>query len=153
MPIFNLSQLHCSRITDPETGCSTCNGQNDPGYQACRQSFFLKQQNALLKNIQATTPTSINQTAVTDASTTQEIVGLKSSMQQLQMEYQQLENRVHREQPLLEQSLIIGALALAVLALAFLHVKKKHGRTSLRHTAVPPSLPRRRFHLVRHPYI
>src|SRR5579864_4174919 len=104
MPVFNLGQLYCSHTTDTETGCSTCNGPNDPGYQACRQSFFLRQQTAVLRNNQVTSTKEVVATTP-DASTTKEIADLRSSVQQLQLEYQQLESRA--QYPLLEQSLII----------------------------------------------
>lgn len=57
MAVINASCLNVQR--DPETGCAyDCGGSNT--YQACRQAFYLKQQNEILKESQnqvRTTPT------------------------------------------------------------------------------------------------
>lgn len=57
MAVFNVSCLNVQR--DPETGCAyNCGDRQD--YQTCRQAFYLKQQNEILKQPRTTaapTPT------------------------------------------------------------------------------------------------
>ena len=68
MAVFNVSCLNVTR--DPETGCAhDCGGSNT--YQACRQVFYLKQQNEILKQNQ------IKATPILTPFTTVEIGGNK----------------------------------------------------------------------------
>lgn len=59
MAVINASCLNVQR--DPETGCAyDCGGSNT--YQSCRQAFYLKQQNEILRENQnqaQTTPTPV----------------------------------------------------------------------------------------------
>ncbi len=59
MPTYNLSCLNVQR--DPETGCAYDCGESH-NYQQCRQAYYLKQQNQILKNGQTDTkaPTATN---------------------------------------------------------------------------------------------
>lgn len=56
MAVFNVSCLNVQR--DPETGCTfDCGGSNH--YEACRQSFYLKQQTDIIKQESQQTSVSV----------------------------------------------------------------------------------------------
>jgi len=57
MPVFNIGKVYSASICipvskqpDPETGCLACGENRKTEYEQCRQNYFLKQQNEILKS-------------------------------------------------------------------------------------------------------
>lgn len=77
MAVYNLC-LNVQR--DPETGCAyDCGERHD--YEQCRQSYFLKQQNQILKNKQSIT---VSPSTSSDTTTEAKIENLQEQIKTIQ---------------------------------------------------------------------
>lgn len=128
MAIFNVSCLNVKR--DSETGCTyDCGGSNT--YEACRQSFYLKQQNEILKQ------NSQQQQLAAPANNDQKIKDLESQSANLQkiidQQNQQVaqliqgsEQAVHKIEGLnLTNTILIAVLVVVVCTLFVIKIMKR----------------------------
>lgn len=89
MAVFNVACFNPElRKPDPETGCVLGCGTRD-AYEACRQSYFLKQQNEILRE----EATSMNLGSSGDA-TNQQLDNINSQLENMTLRLDLLETRV-----------------------------------------------------------
>ena len=129
MPAFDFSGLNnkysCVPIEnpDPETGCRVCgdNAKND--YEQCRQTFYLKQQNEIIKqNLQ--TATSDNDQKIKDLESLN--TNLQKITDQQNQQITQLTQSSEQAAHKIENLNLINNILIAVLVVitcAFLVVK------------------------------
>lgn len=114
MPTYNLSCLNVQR--DPETGCAYDCGESH-NYQQCRQAYYLKQQNLILKNGQT-------DTKVATATNTPD-----PRIEDLQRQVSALQSQpINIISNFKNQNLFLGIIGILVIVIIFLTFKVKKGK-------------------------
>jgi hypothetical protein len=124
MSVFNVSCLEVKR--DPETGCAyNCGERQD--YQSCRQAFFLKEQNEILKQdiVGQTEDTQINKIEETSIPPNQQIEDLKLQLDTVNSRIDLFNTSAPSSADLFQTVKILNSVLLAIVLL-YLLLKKTY---------------------------